>query len=78
MSTKKTGFNSPAGSYQIQEISNVITKLPSDLKIPFSMFLSGYEYSEIAEKLSLPLETVKSRIFYARQELQVELKKFSR
>ena len=74
--TRNSGFDSPEGSFQIQEISKAITNLNSDLKIPFSMFLSGYKYNEIAEKLSLPLGTVKSRIFFARQELQHELKDF--
>ena len=31
---------------------------------------------EIAEKLNLPLGTVKSRIFFTRQKLQEELKDF--
>ena len=74
--TQNSGFDSPEGSYQIQEISNAIVKLNNDLKIPFSMFLSGYKYNEIAEKLNLPLGTVKSRIFFARQELQHELRDF--
>ena len=46
------------------------------LKVPFSMFLSGYKYNEIADKLDVPLGTVKSRIFFARQELQKVLKDF--
>ena len=33
-------------------------------------------YREIAEKLNLPLGTVKSRIFFTRQKLQEELKDF--
>ena len=40
------------------------------------MFLSGYKYNEIADKLNVPLGTVKSRIFFARQELQKVLKDF--
>lgn len=71
-----SGFNSPDGSYQIQEITKAINELNDDLRIPFSMFLSGYKYNEIAEKLNVPLGTVKSRIFFARQELQKVLKSF--
>lgn len=71
-----SGFNSPDGSYQIQEITKAINELTNDLKIPFSMYLSGYKYNEIAEKLQVPLGTVKSRIFFARQDLQKSLKSF--
>jgi RNA polymerase sigma-70 factor (ECF subfamily) len=36
----------------------------------------GYKYQEIADKLRLPLGTVKSRIFFARKELKemIEIK----
>ena len=50
--------------------------LPREYKIPFSMHVSGFKYREIAEKLGLPLGTVKSRIFFTRQRLQQELKDF--
>ena len=70
----ESGFDSPDGSFQIQEITKAIESLNNDLKIPFSMYLSGYKYNEIAEKLNLPLGTVKSRIFFARQDLQKKLK----
>ena len=71
-----SGFNSPDGAFQIKEITKAISGLNDELKIPFSMFLSGYKYNEIAEKLGVPLGTVKSRIFFARQELQRVLKDF--
>ncbi len=70
----ESGFDSPEVDYNIQDITNAINKLNRDFKIPFSMFLSGYKYSEISEKLEIPLGTVKSRIFFARQELQKQLK----
>ena len=69
-----SGFDSPDGAYQIKEITKAINSLNDELKIPFSMFLSGYKYNEIAEKLCVPLGTVKSRIFFTRQKLQEELK----
>ena len=31
------------------------------------MFLEGYHYDEIADHLSIPMGTVKSRIFHARK-----------
>lgn len=64
--------------FRLQEISNAINGLGDDMKLPLSMYLSGYKYSEIAEKLNVPLGTVKSRIFFARRELQKELKELSR
>ena len=73
-----SGFDSPDGAYQIKEITKAINGLNPELKVPFSMFLSGYKYNEIAEKLGVPLGTVKSRIFFARQELQKILKDFHR
>lgn len=41
--------------------------------IPFKMLVSGFKYTEIAEKLNLPIGTVKSRIFLARKRLQAVL-----
>ncbi len=40
------------------------------------MYIAGYKYSEIAEKMDLPLGTVKSRIFFARKRLQTMLKDY--
>jgi RNA polymerase sigma-70 factor (ECF subfamily) len=72
--SQDSGFDSPDGAYTIKEINIAINSLNSDLKTPFSMFLAGYKYNEIADKLILPLGTVKSRIFFARKELQKILK----
>ncbi|GHT40230.1 RNA polymerase sigma factor [Bacteroidia bacterium] len=72
--SQDSGFDSPDGAYTLKEINGAISVLNADLKMPFSMFLAGYKYNEIADKLVLPLGTVKSRIFFARQELQRNLK----
>ncbi|MDR1161942.1 MAG: RNA polymerase sigma factor [Tannerellaceae bacterium] len=71
-----SGFDTPDGSIQIQEITGAINQLNDDLRIPFSLYVSGYKYNEIADKLDMPLGTIKSRIFFARQELQKQLKDF--
>lgn len=74
--SQDSGFDAPEKAFSIKEINKAINHLNNDLKIPFSMFLAGYKYNEIAETLTLPLGTVKSRIFFARQELQSALKDF--
>ena len=58
------------------EISDAINSFSDDYRIPFTMHVSGYKYNEIAEKMNLPLGTVKSRIFFARQRLQKMLKDY--
>ncbi len=74
--SQDSGFDTPDGAFTIKEINKAINSLGSEYKVPFSMFLAGYKYNEIADKLDLPLGTVKSRIFFARQDLQKTLKDF--
>ena len=63
-------------SYDSKEIYRVIHGLPRDYRIPFLMHISGFKYREIADRLELPLGTVKSRIFFTRQQLQYLLRDF--
>jgi RNA polymerase sigma-70 factor (ECF subfamily) len=69
-----SGFESPDGTITLKEINKAIRNLEPDLKAPFSLFLIGYKYNEIVDKLNIPMGTLKSRIFLARQELQKKLK----
>ena len=66
-------WENPEETMNVKEIKFIINNLNSDLKIPFSLYLDGYKYNEISDKLKLPLGTVKSRIFFARRELQRNL-----
>lgn len=63
-------IESPEESYSATEISKAINEFSDEYRIPFSMHVQGYKYNEIAEKMNLPLGTVKSRIFFARKKLQ--------
>jgi RNA polymerase sigma factor (sigma-70 family) len=70
------GYPSPESIYNSKEIIKCIDALEDEHKIPFNMFREGFKYKEIAEELNLPLGTVKSRIFFARQKLAKSLKEF--
>jgi RNA polymerase sigma-70 factor (ECF subfamily) len=51
-------------------IEKELAAIDSNLRTPFIRYVEGYKYHEIADELNLPLGTVKSRIFFARRELQ--------
>ncbi len=65
-----SGLESPEGAFGVNEISSAIDQLSDKYRVPFSMHVAGYKYNEIADHMQLPLGTVKSRIFFARQALQ--------
>lgn len=69
-------YPSPESFYSSNEIEKSIAALEDEYRIPFQMFLDGYKYKEISEKLDLPLGTVKSRIFFTRKKLTSTLKDF--
>ena len=68
--SQESGLSSPEGSFAAKEISVAINAFSQEYKLPFTMYIAGYKYAEIAEKMNLPLGTVKSRIFFARKRLQ--------
>lgn len=74
--SQDSGFNTPEGSYAVKEITVALNSFSDDYRIPFNMFVAGYKYNEIAEKMNLPLGTVKSRIFFARKHLREQLKDY--
>lgn len=68
--SQESGLESPEGSFSAAEMTQAINEFPDEYRIPFSMHVQGYKYNEIAEKMKLPLGTIKSRIFFARKKLQ--------
>jgi RNA polymerase sigma-70 factor (ECF subfamily) len=69
-------FQTPEGTHNEKEIRKAISELPEDYRIPFEMHTKGYKYKEIAEYLSQPLGSVKSKIFFARRRLMERLQDF--
>lgn len=72
----ESGVETPEGTYAVREITDMIRSFASAYRVPFTMFVAGYRYSEIAAKMGLPLGTVKSRIFFTRKRLQSILRDY--
>ena len=59
----------------VQTVSDAIDALPEELKMAISLReLEGLSYEEIAEAMSCPVGTVRSRIFRAREAVAQRLK----
>ena len=54
----------------IRDRLKMVHRLGDEFRVPFWMAYQGYKYDEIADRLDVPLGTVKSRIFFARKKLQ--------
>jgi RNA polymerase sigma-70 factor (ECF subfamily) len=67
--TSTNKHNSTETLINTKELQNNIDALSDDYKLPLERFISGYKYQEIAEEMNLPIGTVKSRIFFARNKV---------
>lgn len=74
-SGQQTVKNQGESTVMQEEIFKVINTLEDWVRIPFLMHYQGFKYEEIADELEVPLGTIKSRIFFARQKLQTQMRK---
>jgi len=64
-------------SFVLRDIKKAINKLDDTYKTPFMMYFRGFKYKEIADKLDVPIGTVKNRIHIARKELKDKLEVYA-
>ncbi|MFT4032060.1 MAG: RNA polymerase sigma factor [Siphonobacter sp.] len=60
-------------TFTMEDINKALYYLDSTYKDPFMMYYRGFKYHEIAERLEIPIGTVKNRIHLARKELKDRL-----
>lgn len=62
--------NQAYNSLMMDDINKAISAIEEAHSKPFMMYHRGFKYHEIAEKLNIPIGTVKNRIHLARKQLQ--------
>lgn len=68
--------NGASGTFAMDDINEALDHLKSEYRDPFLMHFRGYKYHEIAERLDIPIGTVKNRIHIARKFLKDELSSY--
>jgi RNA polymerase sigma-70 factor (ECF subfamily) len=76
-STDSMTENLAYSEFAMGDIGNAIDKLDEVYKTPFIMHFRGFKYHEIAERLKIPIGTVKNRIHIARKELKGSLMQYA-
>ena len=71
-STKNQG----EAKFVMDDIKGAIDRLPDAYSMPFKMYFEGHKYHEIADHLTIPIGTVKTRIHAARKLLKEHLKPY--
>jgi RNA polymerase sigma-70 factor (ECF subfamily) len=74
-SGERIAYNDALSNLSTQEIIDAIESLAEHYRIPFLMYYRGFKYQEIAERLDIPIGTVKNRIHIARKQLKEKLSK---
>ncbi|TAF67879.1 MAG: RNA polymerase sigma factor [Cytophagales bacterium] len=72
-SVEHANDNLAYSEFMMNDISKAIDSLDEVYRAPFIMHYRGFKYHEIAEKLKIPIGTVKNRIHIARKELKDQL-----
>jgi RNA polymerase sigma-70 factor (ECF subfamily) len=69
-------INAAEINLSVKDILQAVHHLPEIFRNPFQLYFEGYKYHEIADILSEPLGTIKSRIHFARKLLKQQLSRY--
>ncbi len=77
-SSNNTIYNLAFSSFAMDDIEDAIDDLDDVYRTPFMMHFRGFKYHEIADRLQIPIGTVKNRIHIARKGLKAKLKVYAK
>ena len=69
--------NQGESKFILDDIRNALESLSDEYYVPFTMYFDGHKYHEIAEHLTIPIGTVKTRIHVARKLLKKSLNDYN-
>jgi RNA polymerase sigma factor (sigma-70 family) len=72
-STESSTDNEAYSTFAMDDINRAVNRLEDTYRTPFMMHYRGFKYHEIADRLRIPIGTVKNRIHIARKELKDQL-----
>lgn len=76
-SSDSVTVNTAFSEFAMEDMNEAINGLSDTYKVPFTLHYRGFKYHEIAERLKIPIGTVKNRIHIARKELKDKLKVYA-
>lgn len=76
-SNNNVTYNLAFSTFAMRDIEYAVDHLDEAYRQPFVMHYRGFKYHEIAQRLSIPIGTVKNRIHIARKELKDQLKVYA-
>lgn len=65
-------------AFTMDDLNKALDGIEECYKAPFMMYFRGFKYHEIADKLAIPIGTVKNRIHIARKLLQESLPTYAK
>jgi DNA-directed RNA polymerase specialized sigma24 family protein len=68
-------INDVESKIMTQDLAGMVQQLDISLRIPYEMYYVGHPYQDIAHTLKLPLDAVKSSIYYAQKELKEKIER---
>ena len=69
--------NQGESKFIMDDIKNALENLSDEYYVPFTMYFDRHKYHEIAEHLTIPIGTVKTRIHVARKLLKKSLNDYN-
>jgi RNA polymerase sigma factor (sigma-70 family) len=66
--------NNVEANMNYNDIYKIVQSIKTEWRETFLMYCNGFEYSEMSQQIGLNVETLRMRVFYAKQELRRKLR----